>query len=383
MYLFLFHRVNLFVEDKISKKGPLKINVSPLMTLLELKKKISKEFDIPIEVQQWKLNNLEAKDDTKTLMSYEIKDESGTLHLFIKEKVKQEKIKKEYKIDLNLQNCKQTFSSQETNILNISDSDDGSDSQNEKIGSEEGAVGISSTSKTENDWACPLCTLRNPSNRPGCLACSSMKPDSTKVTRPDKQKKPLESEKVPEQKNDLNKKTTNRKSSDVFNILVEETKSEKETQFRNLSPEKLTKNYQIPPQNSIVMTTFTSSPNITRNKYRGVDNFHPNSPYVWKVEPSKFIENPTEPKKHTPIVTKMILKTSPEKSSLNTNENHYQQLVNLDTADVVPNLEEFECPICMVYYKPREGIVLRDCLHVFCKECLSNTILFSEEAEIR
>lgn len=357
------------------------------MTLLELKKKISKEFDIPIEFQRWKLNDAEASDDKKTLMSYDVKDESGILHLFILEKVKQEPKKTELKINLSkdVVSEEQTFSSQEANILNISDSDDGSDTQNEKIGSEEGAVGTSPPNKTENDWTCPLCTLRNPSSRPGCLACSSMKP-SMRILKAEEAKKPQEIQKVAEkpaeQKNDLNKRTTNRKSSDLFNILVEE---KKENPLLNLAPEILSKNYQIPPQNALIMTAFTS-PNITRNKYRGVDNFHPNSPYVWKsVEHNK----PSEPeiqvevKKHAPVVTKMILKTSPEKSPSKTNENHYQQLVNLDTADVVPNLEEFECPICMVFYQPREGVVLRDCLHVFCKECLASTVILSEEAEIK
>lgn len=345
------------MEDKVTKKGPLKISISPLMTLLELKKKISKEFDIPIEVQQWKLNGQEANDDKHNLMNFDVKDETAQLHLFIKEKIKNE-----------VKN--QIFSNPENSILSVSDSDDGSDSQNEKMDndSEEGAAGgfpenIPIPAPRRNGWACALCTLINPQSRTGCLACSSLKPNKFPISKlPDELKKFLDNDKVtlPEvkaEKNDLNKQTNNRKSSELFNIPIDEVKSP------IFASQALTKTYQIPPQNNIVMTAITSSPNITKNKYRGVDNFKPTSPYIFPTtEQAKPKE---EVKKAAPVVKQLILKTSPDKAVPKTNENHYQQLVNLETADVVPNLEEFECTICLMPYQPRKGVVLRDCLHVF------------------
>ena len=44
---------------------------------------------------------------------------------------------------------------------------------------------------------------------------------------------------------------------------------------------------------------------------------------------------------------------------------HYQQLVNLENADLVVSAEPFECSICFVNYAPEEGVVLRECLHTF------------------
>lgn len=46
---------------------------------------------------------------------------------------------------------------------------------------------------------------------------------------------------------------------------------------------------------------------------------------------------------------------------------HYLQLLHLDNAELVPNMEDFECPVCLVNYTPGEGVVLRECLHTFCR----------------
>ena len=39
----------------------------------------------------------------------------------------------------------------------------------------------------------------------------------------------------------------------------------------------------------------------------------------------------------------------------------------LDDLDIIPNAEAFECLICMMDIEPGDGVVLRECLHTFCK----------------
>jgi RanBP-type and C3HC4-type zinc finger-containing protein 1 len=41
----------------------------------------------------------------------------------------------------------------------------------------------------------------------------------------------------------------------------------------------------------------------------------------------------------------------------------------------VPNTEPFECPICFTPCSTGDGIVLRDCLHIFCFDCIRAHIL--------
>lgn len=45
----------------------------------------------------------------------------------------------------------------------------------------------------------------------------------------------------------------------------------------------------------------------------------------------------------------------------------YEELISLENCDVIPNSEPIECPVCFVTYGPREGVILRDCLHMFCR----------------
>ncbi|XP_012276073.1 uncharacterized protein LOC105697376 [Orussus abietinus] len=70
---------------------------------------------------------------------------------------------------------------------------------------------------------------------------------------------------------------------------------------------------------------------------------------------------------------------TPEKSRMV----EYEELMSLENCDVIPNSEEIECPVCFVTYGPREGVILRDCLHMFCRPCIANTILYCEEAEVK
>ena len=42
-------------------------------------------------------------------------------------------------------------------------------------------------------------------------------------------------------------------------------------------------------------------------------------------------------------------------------------MVDLENAEVVTNQEEFECQICYLEVEKGEGIVLRNCLHQFCR----------------
>ncbi len=44
----------------------------------------------------------------------------------------------------------------------------------------------------------------------------------------------------------------------------------------------------------------------------------------------------------------------------------------LDSVNLVPNTDAFECSICLETYEPGEGVVLRECLHTFCRQVLFN-----------
>uniref|UniRef100_A0A2K5DGL3 RanBP-type and C3HC4-type zinc finger-containing protein 1 n=1 Tax=Aotus nancymaae TaxID=37293 RepID=A0A2K5DGL3_AOTNA len=63
-------------------------------------------------------------------------------------------------------------------------------------------------------------------------------------------------------------------------------------------------------------------------------------------------------------------------------EGNYLQHVQLDQRSLVLNTEPAECPVCYSVLAPGEAVVLRECLHTFCRECLQGTIRNSLEAEV-
>ncbi|XP_029165819.1 uncharacterized protein LOC114936705 [Nylanderia fulva] len=124
-----------------------------------------------------------------------------------------------------------------------------------------------------------------------------------------------------------------------------------------------------------------------------VDNTEPNKP---TVEDKVLEELPEDPPTNLQIIEEAQETVETEEA---TNEHEgepaetdvsedvkmarYEELISLENWDVIPNSESIECPICFVTYGPREGVILRDCLHMFCRPCIANTIAYCEEAEVK
>lgn len=58
-------------------------------------------------------------------------------------------------------------------------------------------------------------------------------------------------------------------------------------------------------------------------------------------------------------------------------------LENLADHNYIENIEPFQCPICLTEIDIGEGVVLKNCLHMFCKECLNKTIEHSDDVLIK
>uniref|UniRef100_A0A182NEW1 RanBP-type and C3HC4-type zinc finger-containing protein 1 n=1 Tax=Anopheles dirus TaxID=7168 RepID=A0A182NEW1_9DIPT len=430
--------LNVFIDDKVSHKGPLRMTLAAFSTLSQLKSKLCNEYQIAMDVQRWRCEDQPLDDDARTLYDYGIQTSDRTLYVYLVQPAGAAKEQKPFTSQ------QQSFSNAEIKLLSVSSESDGehSDTQNDEtilgaaalptpaprgiptLKSKSEPILEESPVNTETGWTCPICTLINPLERPGCAACSEARPDPQKAPPPESitvtpedltrfldQQPPLapgRKTKEPtvhvqlrnpptETRNDLNRISFNRKSSDIFNILHDESKALTGTPVPKPRTSDLIRpeHIQVPEQNRIVMTALAAahrSPNITRSQYRGVDNFNPNSSGM--VKPERPIITTA-----SPIVRAVLLKSTggdkapavrfgrnglalPEDGTEVT-PNHYTELVNLDNADLIANIEPFECPICFGAFQPYEGIVLRDCLHSFCKQCLISTIQYSEDAEIR
>lgn len=65
------------------------------------------------------------------------------------------------------------------------------------------------------------------------------------------------------------------------------------------------------------------------------------------------------------------------------NEELYKELLDLEQQGLVHNTDPFECEICMTDIETHDGVIIRECLHQFCIDCVRHTIIHSEEAEIK
>lgn len=80
---FLFFRVDMYVEDKISHRGPFPINVKLNQTVAELKIQIEREFEIPRNVQRWILGKELAVDDCVTLKDHHVTVDGCPIFLYL------------------------------------------------------------------------------------------------------------------------------------------------------------------------------------------------------------------------------------------------------------------------------------------------------------
>ncbi|XP_069740444.1 ranBP-type and C3HC4-type zinc finger-containing protein 1-like isoform X3 [Narcine bancroftii] len=71
-----------------------------------------------------------------------------------------------------------------------------------------------------------------------------------------------------------------------------------------------------------------------------------------------------------------------EQSIMFERQQNYQKMLETDDQNLVSTSEDFDCPICFNTLELGEGVILRECLHSFCKDCLKGTILNSTEADV-
>lgn len=73
----------MFVEDKISHRGPFPLQVQETQTVLDLKKQVEREFEIPANVQRWILGKELVTNENATLKDHNITTEGCPVFLYL------------------------------------------------------------------------------------------------------------------------------------------------------------------------------------------------------------------------------------------------------------------------------------------------------------
>ncbi|XP_018335072.1 titin homolog [Agrilus planipennis] len=75
--------IHMYVEDKISHRGPFPIKVKGSTKVSQLKLRVERDFEIPINVQKWIIGKQLASDDNATMNELNIYDEGSPLFLYL------------------------------------------------------------------------------------------------------------------------------------------------------------------------------------------------------------------------------------------------------------------------------------------------------------
>lgn len=124
--------------------------------------------------------------------------------------------------------------------------------------------------------------------------------------------------------------------------------------------------------------------NPAKLKYRGVYNYNPrfNPEALIEIENQKLSNSKLKHNTQTGLANTKTASATTKPDNMK--KDHYLELLTLDNSNnIALNSEPFECPVCIVTYEPYEGIVLRNCLHIFCRDCVKQTIIHSDEAEVK
>ncbi|KRT79982.1 Ubiquitin [Oryctes borbonicus] len=219
--------VNMFVEDRLSHRGPFTIPVTAEQTVGKLKQQVEKDFEIPTNVQRWILGKELATDDKSTLKDHHVTTNGCPVFLYLvapnRESKLQEKPKEEPKelqqskesesknpqiiqesIEINIQKTElQQTKENGTGLLLAQPSTSQQESSNapnktvvreilsivEKKVEPPKAAFRKSSSFDEDlgdydcktlrpqklDWECKMCTLLNPSTSNVCAVCATVR----------------------------------------------------------------------------------------------------------------------------------------------------------------------------------------------------------------
>ncbi|KAJ2953763.1 hypothetical protein O0L34_g1390 [Tuta absoluta] len=75
----------------------------------------------------------------------------------------------------------------------------------------------------------------------------------------------------------------------------------------------------------------------------------------------------------------IVANIAPDQINADKTSDVYSELVRLEQRALVVNTEPFECGICMEECAVGDGAVLRECVHTFCRACMSDLVKHCEE----
>lgn len=339
--------VNMYVEDKVSHRGPFALNVKQNQTVGELKLQVEKEFEIPVNVQRWILGKDLALDDKKTLEEFKLTSECAIFLYLV---------------------------APDNNKLKGETSHEFSKAQTIKIEEAGSVTPVKEENKTNKQT----------------LPTTKANDEPTTSYNIEEHKKPTPKiiDVVPKNQNDALNKTETAAPNLTPKIESKRDSDGSKHNFNEVVTQTVTTVLFAPKEDAVYHQIEDNDEDFEVKTLKPSKEWechlctllNPISTRVCQVCATVRLQAPEK----IPRKNKAAEKTQPSAPSLTiTTDQTYLQLVHLDNTDLVNNVEPFECLICFTEVPPMKGVTLRECLHQFCKECLQNTIEFNEEIQVK
>ncbi|GLH09616.1 RanBP-type and C3HC4-type zinc finger-containing protein 1 [Gryllus bimaculatus] len=401
--------VDMYVEDKVSHQGPIPLQVTPGMTVAELKQKVEQQFEIPVAVQRWILGKMLASDDNKTLEEHNVSTNGCPMFLYLvaPEGEQESDAVTAAPAEPELPEEQVAPASpaaqppppppppEKGGGWYYNHEDDRysfcEDTESEMATDDEGDDERSDTSPAKlplhQQKGMPQVPLLNALNEPE-LEVRKGKDDERENEEEEEDED--EEEEEEEEQGELGERPVLVQPSAVIihdrPVVIEApaaTAIQKDVTPANVAVAGGSANHADIGTMKLgwkcPVCTLMNSP--TRPGCAACTTERPLK-YVVPVEYRANVHEMERIRKEAQGDQELLEAEANAKAPPEQNE-HYQELVNLDNTDLVPNTDPFDCSVCFTPCDRHEGVVLRDCLHTFCKPCLVNTVQFNEEAEVK
>ncbi|XP_018016443.1 serine-rich adhesin for platelets [Hyalella azteca] len=390
-------RVQLFIEDRASHRGPLPIYVSSSMTVGELRSTVYAAFGFPPEVQRWILGRRLADDDQATLAQHKVTREGCPVFLYLVAPPSS------YTTDPQEDQESDDMNEREASPKPELSSNQGSPHPRNEVPSRLVSPLAAAKNIYKKNIGSSAITAEDPVIGNELIKREIRELDSkgylSKIDNQDPKKA------VPLVKNnglqkivgieagtrdsDItgHKKPAGPVSKNVANQTRSKFETETNTTISSTDLPNTTYSESRSPKSAKSDKFEMKRGKCASSDSRKPEPEIPASPAKngWSCKQCTFVNNEGRPGCEVCGAEKPEV---PGASSCNAGQpqvtEHLGTAVSaLEKNALVSCNESFECRVCFTVVPRNAGVVLRECLHVFCRECLANAVRYSDTAAVK
>ena len=349
----IFSRADMYVEDAVSAQGPISLIVSPSITVAELKQQVEDQFEIPVAVQKWILDKSLVSEDGVTLSSQGVDKDGARVYLYL--------VSPEEAREAALPAATPTPAPPTSTASGFNKGPVEPVQKGRYWNYEEDRWSVCNSDEDDDDDP----VENNNKAKEVAVDSNAARPQNFQfIPAPKEVEAALEAVKEDADKEDVKN--------------VEEAGKEEEGEWEYYyeeEPEKPKEDTKAKPDIEKLVAEHVAERN--KEAIAPVAEADGEEAGGW-VCPVCTLRNPLERPGCQACTTERpadigagavqeeVQVEGKEKKEVKKENNldAYKQLENLD---IIPNAETFECTICFLETEPGDGVVLRECLHTFCK----------------